>query len=90
MSLGFECFSVFRLQLKEAQMWRVPTLILKRSLPLSQLHFLRESLQGMRLYALYRVHLDCKYIVGPLNVRLLAALPIDGVKHVLGNDIAGN
>ncbi|CAI9731146.1 Hypothetical predicted protein [Octopus vulgaris] len=39
---------------------------------------------------LYRVHLDCKYVIGPVAVGLVTTLPIDGVDLLLGNDIVGN
>jgi hypothetical protein len=38
---------------------------------------------------LYKVFLDCKYIVGPVTVGLVSHLPIDGVTLLLDNDVAG-
>jgi hypothetical protein len=72
------------------------TLLLKGAFPESMMTSENQSVL-LRVFGddfipvpLYKVHLDCKYYVGPVVVGLTNTLPIDGVQLLIGNDIGGD
>lgn len=58
--------------------------------PLGKEELIKGVIAEYEAIPLYRVHLDWKYVVGPVTVGLVTTLTIYGIDMLLGNDIAGD